>query len=236
MTWLPLLRKSASVKAESYGWKIFAACMIISLTLCHALPATAAEMVSNLSESSDHTYTARQTRPQAQAFTTDGHTYLLDSVTIDISSVQDHSGNFTLSIFSNNIDRPDTMVSNGLLAGPNDPSVGLNTYTASANIILEPNTTYWVVASVNSGSGMYNLSFTASFSQAGAWTISDDCAWSLDGGASWSLNYDYAMRMSVSASRQQPIPTTNEWGMILLAILMMVSACWFIKRKNMMPS
>ena len=81
-------------------------------------PATAAEMVSNLSDSSDHTYTARQTRPQAQGFTTDGHTYILDSVTIDISSVQDHSGNFTLSIFSNNVDRPGTLVSNGLLAAP----------------------------------------------------------------------------------------------------------------------
>jgi hypothetical protein len=199
-----------------------------------ASPVFGAVMVSNLGESADNYYVADYEGPEAEGFITDGSSYQLTSVTVDIDNVRDSSGNFTLRIFNDNGGLPGTMVTNGLLSGPGNPSVGQNTYTATGSINLSPNTTYWVVAQVSSGTGRYALSFTLSTSQTGAWSILDYEAYSEDSGSTWYSDDTLVMRMSISADEVDPaIPTLNEWGMIIFTFLLaLVSIYYLYSRKR----
>jgi len=206
--------------------------VIAGVVASYAASATAAEVVSNLSQPSDSTYTADYEGPEAEAFTTDGAAYFLQSVTVDVDSVEDSSGNFTLRIFTDDGGLPGTMVPNGLLSGPGNPSTGLNTYSAAGTINLYPNTTYWVVAQVSSGSGAYALSFTDSTSQTGSWTIEDWEAYSSDYGSTWDTDSG-VMRMSISASLSTgSIPTLSEWGLILLLLSLATFAFLLLRRRD----
>ncbi|MBW1789356.1 MAG: IPTL-CTERM sorting domain-containing protein [Deltaproteobacteria bacterium] len=228
---LSLSRRSIGSRAASgSAWKCLVV-LIACFAMFYALPATAAAMVSNLGESQDKFYEVDILNVETQGFRTDGGTYLLDSVTIDVFEVLNPSGNFTLRIFNDNGGEPGIMVPNGLLAGPGNPSPGLNTYTATGDIPLAPNTTYFVVAQVSSGPGYYNLWFTRSKSETGAWSILDYAVWSDNGGLNWEADIETIMRISVSASPVE-IPTLGQWGLILLSLLMAGSACWHIRRKR----
>ena len=217
-------------------WK-YLVVSIVYLTAFYALPVAAAEIVSNLGEFPDKFYSANASKAQAQGFVTGSgsDTYLLTSVTVDITGTVLHgSGFFVVRIFSDNNGKPGNIVPNGLLVGPTQPSLGLNTYGASDNIVLASNATYWVTAQVINGTGDYGLSFTNSLSQTGAWTILDHSAYSNDSGATWStVDATAIMRMSVSASAPQPVPTLSEWGFIILCLLMTGAAFWHLKRKMM---
>lgn len=212
------------------SWK-YVVVLTACLAMLYAMPAQAAEMVSNLGESEDFSYDVDTMNVETQGFRTDGGTYLLDSVTIDIDRVGDSSGNFTLRIFNEMGGLPGTMVPNGLLAGPGNPSIGLNTYTAAGDITLAPNTTYYVVAQVTSGPGIYYLSFTHSTSETGDWTILDYGTYSDDGGINWITDAEYIVRISVSASSVE-IPTLGQWGLMLLALLTAGAACRHIRRRR----
>jgi hypothetical protein len=199
-------------------------------------PAFAAEMVSNLGESNGDYYGVDYDGPEAQRFTTDGFSYQLTSVTIEIVPMDDSddSGNFTLRIFNDDNGYPGNMLSNGLLNGPGNPSIGEHTYTASGIINLSPNTRYWIVAQVSSGDGDYGLSFTSSTSQSGAWSIMDNEAYSGDAGSSWDYDSN-VMRISISADLADSpasIPTLNEWGVIIFSLLLGSVAIWYMRKKG----
>lgn len=230
-----LTLKTAKEPAASRPSRLVLLLVVAVTTLFTAFSVTAAEVVSNLSQSSDDTYIADYEGPEAQGFTTDNATYQLDSVTIDVVAVEDSSGNLTLRIFSDNSGLPGSMVPNGLLSGPGNPSPGLNTYTASG-ITLQPNTTYWIVAQVSSGSGAYVLSFTDSTSETGVWTLLDYEAYSSDYGASWDQD-EGVMRVSISADTDSAaIPTLDRWGAFLLLLSISVAALWVLKRSGSLPA
>ena len=175
--------------------------------------------------------------PEAQAFTTDCGNYNLTAVTINISGVTDASGNFTLRLFTSSGGLPGSPVPGGLLTGPANPAVGQNTYTAAGPLPLAPNTRYYVVAQVSSGTGEYNWSTTNSPNQTGAWTMADNEAFSSDTGATWDFDVG-VLQMSASATLTAPavctaatpaaVPTLNEWALVLLSILIVGAA--FIRR------
>lgn len=232
----PITRRKFCAKVERPSPRKCLVFFIACFIAFYALPAVAAEMVSNLAESLGPSYPAENSLVQAQGFTTNGNNYLFTSVAIDVTDVIDNSGNFVIRIFTDNGGVPGTLLPNGLLVGPSNPLVGMNTYSASGDIVLVPNTTYWVTAQVSSGAGSYNLSFTDSLSQTGIWSILDHSAYSYDSGATWiTADATSIMRMSVSSSvvAPQAVPTLNEWGYILLSLLMAGSAFWYLRRKRM---
>ena len=66
------------------AWRYFIACIAL-VTIFYAFPATAAQMVSNMGEPANaNPYSVEYLGPEAQGFTTDGFSYQLTSVTIDI--------------------------------------------------------------------------------------------------------------------------------------------------------
>ncbi len=214
----------------------FRCCALLAALLIasYAVPARAAEMVTNLGEASASGFWVSDTMFEAQGFTTDDTSSFLESVTINMPGLRDSSGNFTLSIFTDNGDAPGAMVPNGLLSGPGNPSVGLNTYTATGDISLAPNTTYWVVAQVTSGNGEYSWSVTSSTSETGSWSILDHNAYSSNS-APWEYEGGVLL-MSVSAREAEPeaaqVPTLSMWGMLFLAILIMGAALQLIRRRR----
>jgi hypothetical protein len=85
---------------------------------------------------------------------TDGHSYALDTVTLLIK--QAAAGNAQVEIYTNIVDPLDGLCKPGALVGTLTPPASYtpdfahNTFTAS-DILLDPNSTYWVVLKALSG-------------------------------------------------------------------------------------
>lgn len=128
----------------------------------------AALTVSNLSETTDgYPYAVNSSLFWASSFTTDSQAYNLDSIQLSIRSAESPSGGLQLSVWSGATEPGSSL---GLLSGTDNPSPGLNSYTASG-ISLAANTRYWMVVKVTSGSGTYGFNTTTSLAQSGSWTI-----------------------------------------------------------------
>lgn len=195
--------------------------------------AQAAVLTSNLAETPSGNYTADFSGPEAEAFTTDASGGTLASVSISIVGVNDASGNFTLRIFSDNAGVPGSMVPGGLLTGPSNPSVGINTYTAPTPLTLAASTRYWVVAQVSSGTGAYDWGYTNSANQTGPWTIEDFEAYSSNAGSTWNTDVGVLqMSVSDSVSAATAIPTLSEAGMIILSGLLALGAFVTMRRRE----
>ncbi len=189
--------------------------------------------VSNLNQSADRSFTVSDARYQAQGFTTGSDTYILESVTVAVEAVNNDAGTFVVRICRDNGGRPGAQITDGVLAGPGRPTVGMNAYRTSADIVLSPNTDYWVTVQISSGNGDYNLSFTDSTSESGSWTILDHSAYSADSGASWNTEQaNSIMRMDVTAQEYaQPSisgTVTDQDGHQLENIVVQLydSPCW----------
>ena len=103
----------------------------------------------------------------------------------------------------------------------------------SSAVALAPNSTYWVVVGVTTGTGYYDWNYTASNNGSG---VGFSTRWgsTTNAGATWTGFDDEPFMMEVSASRKEsvPIPTLTEWGMILLCILFAGSAYLMIRRRD----
>jgi hypothetical protein len=156
----------------------------------HALPLT-----SNLGSSSLGSGEI-DTSPswRANAFTTDGVAWTLESVVLEIAvrtAGGGLQGGFQVSVHAddntdgsgNPIPGPGTQLV--LLTGPTDPSAGSSpVYLGSAP--LAANTTYWVVASINPLSTTeYGWKETSVLTETGPGSIADQSFVSDDSGATW---------------------------------------------------
>ena len=103
--------------------------------------------------------------------------------------------------------------------------------TPSSAVTLAPNSTYWVVVGVTTGTGYYDWNYTASNSGSGV-GFSPRWGSTTNAGATWSGFDDEPFMMEVSASKTELIPTLTEWGMILLCILFAGSAYLMIRRRD----
>jgi hypothetical protein len=165
---------------------------------------------------------------KAQKFTTDQSNYTLSSVTVRLRA--NTQGELFVKIYDDNNNLPKQAV--GAL---NVPIIG-STYanyelTPSGVVSLAPNTTYWVVVGVTSGTGYYDWNYTASNSGSG---VGFSTRWgsTTNAGATWTAFDDEPFMMQVSASQTDPIPTLTEWGMILFCLLIAGSAYFMIRRRD----
>lgn len=134
--------------------------------------------------------TVTKTAYLASSFTTGStsSSYSLDSVLLGMGVAIEQEGGFTVTIRSNNSSRPGTVL--GVLVGEDNPSEGTFTYTPQTTILLDSNTTYWVVAGVSGGDGEFRWLASNSNNQTGDWTIGNNIGFSTNAGSSWSImNY-----------------------------------------------
>ncbi len=140
--------------------------------------------------------------------------FSLNSITLRMDSNAVDNGGFLLELWTGSSTAAEGYFAS--LSGSSGPVDGDYTYTASG-VTLQPNTYYWAVARVDSGSGLYSIRYTQSSNgESGSWIIGDpagngsvnDLYASQDDGASWySPTAGVAMMMSVSATAI-PEPST----------------------------
>jgi hypothetical protein len=115
-------------------------------------------VLSNLgSTASASLHTPNANRYFAQAFRTPaGATaWSVNSVTLNMAAATNTSGNFFVAIFAGE-ERPDKPTRYiGSLSGPNPNTAGQYKFEAVTDVILSPDTTYWLVTGVSSGTGNY---------------------------------------------------------------------------------
>jgi hypothetical protein len=115
-----------------------------------------------------------------QSFETDlnGNGYSLNSVTLLMGNWEGYADNFSVSIYNDNSGQAG--ISIGTLNGNSDPeTAGQYVYTAS-DIILNPNTTYWIVATCDrispsppfpSVGYAWQVTSSTDYASAGQWSI-----------------------------------------------------------------
>lgn len=160
---------------------------------------------------------------QANSFTTSANPggWQLNSVTINIASVVNTNGNFSLSIYDTVFGKPGSELA--VLSGSSNPTVGNNTYTASG-FSADSSTTYWLVAKVSSGSGWYNWTYNngVSFTTSGDWSVSpSSTSVSADSGVWGGAFSGYPFIFSIDATAGSgpgpaPIPEPGTWAAAIL--------------------
>eukprot|EP01031_Cornospumella_fuschlensis_P007416 gene7416-9187_t len=117
--------------------------------------ASAAVKLSNLESPSRGGVTIDANFHKAQPFlTTASGPFEITTVTLRMAPGFTAGGGFSVAIYSG-ASAPSQLVTNGRLVGESNPmAAGNYTYTASG-LTLDPDTPYWIVASVTSGAGSY---------------------------------------------------------------------------------
>lgn len=177
----------------------------ITLPLLAALgyaPISAASFLSdNLSVSPVYSQNApgvTSTDWYASSFTTDDHSYTLQSVAL-LMAMTSGPGAAQAAIFTDVSDQPGSQVDALISPGSYSNTLASTSFTANG-ITLAANTTYWVVLSASSGN--FDWAWTDSNTGAGVgfthtWSGSDDA------GNSWLTFHDSPQIMQVEAN---PIP------------------------------
>lgn len=153
-------------------------------------------------------------------FITDGSaaSFQLDAVTVSMDAAANTGGGFFIAIYSNGVGEPGTQLE--LLSGTANPAAaGEYTYT-STGLTLAPNTSYWVVAGIAGGSGIYpwKLENLEEVHFTGPWQIpatNTHISSFQNGGDNWrnDLPHDgYARLFSVSAT---PVPEPSTMQVLL---------------------
>ena len=152
--------------------------------------------------------------------------FLLDDVTVSMDAATDEGGGFFVAIFSDAGDSPGVLIHT--LSGTENPAAAANyTYTASGGS-LAPSTSYWVVAGVTEGGGVYNWNVADfAFSTTGSWDIPAAATHITSfgsGGDNWNAVQDgYPRLLSVSAT---PIPEPTA------SVLAIVTATFASRRRR----
>jgi len=156
--------------------------------LAGTAPAHALTYISNLTQFAFSQNPVSTSSWLAEPFITDNSapSFSLNDYMMSMFNATTASGDFTVSLFSDNSGQPGSPIALG--TGTGDPSTTeVYTYTFSSTI-LQPNTEYWMVASVSSGASSYNAAYvSASDPYAGTWTSTPGWVFSNDQGASWNV-------------------------------------------------
>ena len=163
--------------------------LAVALAFCGVMsPAMAAVKLSNLGTATFAGSAVSAAAYKAQPFrTTAVGPFEITTLTLRMTAGSNGGGQFSVAIFSGET-APATLVPNGRLVGEANPlAAGDYTYTASG-LTLDPNTTYWIVASVASGAGSYRWAIAAASTyQVADWSKVERFGLSTNQAASWNV-------------------------------------------------
>lgn len=171
----------------------FLICAAAAATL-HATPTVT--LLSNLDQPTQPSATVVGLNQfLAAPFITGESATAFEFVTMPLMAFASSQGKFQVSLHIDDAGLPGDLIIGGVLSGNNGPRAsGLYTYAAVADLFLDPNTRYWVVAECdfatpNANYGWYDtLSFN--YSSAAGWQLPGHLASSHDAGATWRTNED----------------------------------------------
>lgn len=178
--------------------------------------ASAAVKLSNLATPSFGAATVSAANFKAQPFrTTAIGPFEITALTLKMALGSDGGGQFTVGIYSGE-SAPATLVPNGRLIGESNPlAAGDYTYTA-AGLTLDPNTTYWIVASVTAGTGSYRWAIAATATyQVAEWAKAEQFGQSFNQGSSWGVQastFPYYFSISNSTSGAQTLNGSDDFN------------------------
>ncbi len=192
-----------------------------------AVNARADLMVSNLGSFNPNQITyAAEDQWVASPFVTDGSaiSFNLDGVILSMDEADDDAGNFFVAIYDDLSGVPGSELA--VLSGESNPAELGEYFYDGGGLSLLPNTTYWVVAGVSSGSGVYYWGFINS-ETTDVWTIPNQVALYVPGDEEgWVGPYFGAQVFSVSATAVPEPSTLGLTGMALGA------ACFPFRRRR----
>lgn len=216
--------------------------LALAVAVACLLPATGSATVYLNNSSSPHSGSASIQLIQwvASRFKTpvDAQSFRLDSVTLWEIYKSTPGGNFLVSIYACNGTAENETVGSliGDLVGSSSPdTINSYIYYTSTDIILQYNTSYWLVARVTSGSADYRVSYcydSINSVVGSGWSFASTRVWSYSStqGATWGFPGDYyPYRYAVDAT---PLP---EPGSALILSMTFFSAMrvrrlkWFKK-------
>ncbi len=144
--------------------------------------------------------------------------YLLDSIQLGITDASGNPNGFTAMIYSSiaftGINPGSSL---GTLDGSANPSTaGIYTYTPTSNLVLSPNTDYFIVLTAGTAiaDGAYEWSLTIpnilygneSWKAGGVWKSGDGSSWLYNSGAS---------QFAITAT---PVPEPSAWALLFLGV------------------
>lgn len=174
----------------------------------------------------------------ANSFITDTNAWRLNTVAVSIFSAPNSSGNFALSIWTDNGSGTSPGSQMEVLTGNANPNPGSGSstfsYTAAGpGLAVEPNTKYWLVAGVTAGSGAYkwNYSLNPEPLAVGVWSIPLQGTYigSSDQGASWGTASGGDPYMFSMSATLVPVPEPSTLVMGLAGI---TYAGWVLMRRR----
>jgi hypothetical protein len=150
--------------------------------------------------------------------------YLLDSVQLGMADASGNPSNFTAMIYSAFVGGailPDNNLCT--LDGSSNPAnVGVYTFTTVSNLLLSPDTTYFIVATANTmvSEGAYSWSESAYPPAVGTWGAGNGVLRSVNGSTGWSPTpYLGIAQFAINATAIPEPGVTSLWGLGGLAFL-----------------
>ena len=198
----------------------FASGFVFGLWVFIALPIHADTLSDNLSNPTDFTDIASGDTWLAAGFGTGNSSYLLNTVTLLMSGSS--TGTAELDLYSSSQSQPGMQL--GTLTSPASYPVDLGaTSFAGQNLLLSPNTSYWLV--LKGISGEFEWAFTNSNDGAG---IGFQHLWGTtgDAGASWFTSDIQPFQFRVTADpTAAPVPEPGPMGIMIVGLLLTVTNC-----------
>ena len=187
----------------------------------------AAPLLTNLANPTDGGYGGGP--DSAQSFTTGTQPMVVTSINVAWESVG--GGVNRVGFYTDNAGFPSTTQVGAFFTNPNPTVVGTMNYVG--DVTLAAGTTYWIVVDITDGSQVaytFTTTFSADPSTGGASYPAGGSAWGDNITGVW--NADPANLKLALIGAAAPIPTLDQWGMIVLSLLLGLGAWATLRRQH----
>lgn len=202
---------SHEARNRTGAWKTWALGLLIAALVggvCQAAPVTLYDSITGNSPN-DPADEATFNQYLADRFATDGDSYTLDSVVLNLASVP--TGSVFVDLYSDNSGAPGTYQST--FTNPGSFIAGDNTFTASGFAALTANSFFWVVLRGAAIGDSVEWNFTdGAGTVSPAWQTMDNAYRSTLGGA-WNLSSSQPYMMQVNATPASNVPEIDPSSM-----------------------
>ena len=200
--------------------------MLLLAGLFLASGVQAATLLANLGNPTDGGYGGGP--DSAQSFTTGARDMHVTSISVAWENVG--GGVNQVGIYTDNAGAPSTTLVGSFFTNPSPTVVGTMVY--SGDVTLAAGTTYWIVVDITDGSEVaytFTTSYMSNPATGGASFPAGNSAWGDNLTGAW--NPDPA-NLKLALSGPAPIPTLDQWGMIVLSLLLGLGAWAALRRQQ----